>query len=144
MCLFSFNTGDLEAAAIAVRNKLAAKKGRDGITWRTKTAAELVKLLPLSTWARLVRRTYLPPDEQLHNIGRWWQTYILTEAAFVARVDGKVKTLVRGGQEGMDKFARVMANQLSLVEKGMLSGACGVVPATYSTALSTLWACSLD
>lgn len=123
MCLFSFNDDDLQTAAAIVRKRLAAsERGPGSIPWLTKTVKELIELLPLSTWTQLVRRKYLSPDEQLRNIELWWKTYVLAETAFVAVVDGKVKALVRGGKQGLERFAKVMASQLTLVEKGMLSG----------------------
>jgi hypothetical protein len=65
---------------------------------------------------------YVQPDQQLEKLTVWWKEFIDTPTAFVAVIDGKAKPLVRGGAEGLEKFKKVMASQLGLVEQGMLSG----------------------
>jgi hypothetical protein len=120
MSLFEFNQEDLSEAVPYVRDKLYAKTKQ--MKWRLMTQEELLLELPLSTWKRSVRRVYLQPDQQLRNLAAWWKEFIDTPTVFVALVNGKAKPLVRGGAEGLEKFKKVMASQLGLVQQGMLSG----------------------
>lgn len=83
----------------------------------------MVKELPLSTWKRTVRRVYLQPEKQLERLQAWYKEYIGNKNAFVdTTIEGKPRRLVRGGEEGLQKFELVLNSQLTLVRKGMLSG----------------------
>lgn len=115
MCLFDFHPDDLKAACRHIRR---VKK-----EWEFMTDESLVDLLPLKTWKRTVRRRYLQAAEQAARIIKWREHYILNEVAFVdTSVAGNARPLVHGGVEGLQKFQKVLASQLELVHKGMLSG----------------------
>ena len=91
--------------------------------YRFKSDEGLVNELPLRTWKRTVRRTYLQPEQQSARLDQWHQKYIVNKAAFVDNsVAGQARPLVRGGEEGLKKFEKVLSSQLELVHKGMLSG----------------------
>ena len=114
-CLFGFISTDLKPVCDIIRSRNS--------NFNFKTDADLVELLPLSTWRRTVRRVYLPPQIQLQRLEAWYMQYILNKAAFVdTTIPGKLHRLVRGDEEGLQKFAKVLNSQLELVRKGMLSG----------------------
>lgn len=115
MCFFDFNKEDVQAAC----NYQRTLKGE----WKSLSNEALLKLLPLKTWKRTVRRTYLPAEVQSARLNQWYETYITNEGAFVdTSVAGQARPLVRGGAEGKQKFDQMFQNQLQLVHKGMLSG----------------------
>jgi len=119
MCLFDFNKDDLSRTCAVIR-----KQKREH--W-CKSDQALVKLLPLSTFKRTVRRTYLPPEQQAERLERWYATYIEDKTVFVdTSVAGQARPLIRGGAEGLKEFKKVFQSQLQLVFKGMLSGRCHV------------------
>ncbi len=115
MCFFDFIKEDLQAACDYQRSLKEE--------WKNKSNEALVKLLPLKTWKRTVRRVYLPAEEQSARLNKWFEDYILNETAFVdTSVAGQARPLVRGGAEGRKRFQKVFEDQLVLVHKGMLSG----------------------
>jgi hypothetical protein len=115
--LFKFVEKDLKAACAHVR-----KTNPD---WANLSDVQLVDLLPLKTFKRIVRRVYLPPEVQAANLSSWLEEFINNESAFVdTSVAGQARPLVRGGAEGKAKFLKVFADQMKLVHKGMLSGEC--------------------
>ena len=84
---------------------------------------EMVKRLPLSTWKRIVRRRYLPGEQQAANLEAWYEKWIKTQGNFVDLSNrSKPKTLIRGGQEGLDNFNKVLRNHMELVHGEYLSG----------------------
>lgn len=113
--LFKFNLAQLNAAIIVVKQKLK-EKGEDYSEWST---AAIVKKLPLNTWQSTVQRVYLPGDEQVQRLEEWLDNYVRNPAIFV---DANGRTLVAGGQDGMDKFVRVFDSQLHLAQEEFLSG----------------------
>lgn len=116
MCLFDYNKEDLAAAA-----KVYRRKAKQPLF---VSPDQLVLRLPLSTWKRTVRRVYLPPEEQLARLKVWYDKFILDQLNFVDRSAGTLKGLVRGGKEGMERFTKVLCEQMELVQDGYLSGRC--------------------
>lgn len=115
MCFFDFIKEDLQAACDHLRSVKEE--------YKYKGNQALVRLLPLRTWKRTVRRVYLPAAEQSARLNMWLETYIANETAFMdTSVAGQARPLVRGGAEGRKKFEKVFADQMQLVHKGMLSG----------------------
>lgn len=116
MCLFDFHPEDLAAAC-----KLLHDKFPD--LYRFKTDLQMVMMLPLLTWKRTVRRVYIQPELQMERLEQWWKDYIDNQGAFIdTSVSGQARPLVRGGEQGLANFRKVMDSQLQLVRKGMLSG----------------------
>lgn len=129
LALFVWFEADLQAAAKVVRAAFKAKADR---LRKEKKIAEankyerlsnlhhtqLVEELPLSTWKRTVRRRYGPAERQSQQLGAWYTKYILDPTMFVA----EGKTLIHGGEQGLEKFNRVWHSQLELVNDSMLSG----------------------
>lgn len=114
-CLFNFDKADLNAVCKHLKSQ---KK-----EWETLSDEALVDMLPLSTWKRLVRREYLPGAVQAERINAWRQQYIIDEGVFVdTSTAGRVRTLVRGGVEGLAEFEKQLISQVELMNKDMLSG----------------------
>lgn len=130
-CYFDFVKKDLEAACRHLRTLK--------VEWQNLSDEALVKLLPLKTFKRTVRRIYLPRDVQAARLNTWMEDYIIKETAFVdTSVAGQARPLVRGGAEGKDKFLKMWADQMQLVHKGMLSGEC----CAWYAAPSVVWVLS--
>eukprot|EP00775_Hariotina_reticulata_P012129 gene12129-12267_t len=138
MCLFDFNKDDLSRACAVIRKQ---KK-----EYWCKSDQALVKLLPLSTFKRTVRRVYLPPEQQAERLEQWYATYIEDLTVFVdTSVAGQARPLIRGGAEGLKEFKKVFQSQLQLVFKGMLSDPPGVemyVEVGKTKSGLTLWRCT--
>ena len=129
LALFDFNEADLAAAAKVVRAAFKAKAARLRKDRKDDEAAKFERLsglhhtqlvleLPLSTWKRTVRRVYGPAGQQSERLAAWHAKYIEDATMFV--VEGK--TLIHGGEQGLDKFRSVWHSQLELVNEGLLSG----------------------
>ena len=116
LCHFEFNKRDLEAACQVLR-----KKTKD-MSLTFKSAEALVLSVPLSTFKRTVRRVYLPGPEQAANLEAWYKKYIMDPLCFVDVSGNKPKTLIRGGEEGLNSFNKTLTIQLGLVHQGLLSG----------------------
>jgi predicted membrane-bound spermidine synthase len=111
MAFFRFDSQQLAAAANVQRDKHPE--------YKNLSTAQLVNKLPLKTWQNTVRRVYLPGGEQVAALEKWSEKYIYSEAVFV---DGNGRTLIAGGQDGFDAFARVFQNQMALARDEYLSG----------------------
>ena len=129
LSLFDFNEDDLKAAAKVVRAAFKTKAAALRSVGKADEAAkytrlsnmhdtQLVQELPLSTWKRTVRRTYGPAERQSGRLAAWYAKYIEDPTMFVA----EGKTLIHGGQQGLDKFNNCWHSQLELVNEGLLSG----------------------
>jgi hypothetical protein len=112
LCLFDFNMSDL-AAAVTVKRKQDSKL-------QYKTLQQLLDELPLSTWKRNVRRTYVSPEVQVQRLQQWFETYVAVGST--KAVDMQGMHLVAGGDEGLRKFQQTFHNQLALSRDGYLSG----------------------
>jgi len=135
MCLFDFNSDDLNRTCTVIRKQKPEH-------WCRSDQA-LVKLLPLSTFKRTVRRIYQLPEEQARRLAQWYATYIDDLTTFVdTSVAGQARPLIRGGAEGLKQFKKMFQSQLELVFKGMLSGRCHVIMGCYiCNDLASLQAC---
>ncbi len=129
LSLFDWNEADLMAAAEVVRKAFKAKAARLKAAGKHDEAekffrlstmhhTQLVQEVPLSTWKRTVRRVYGPGERQSERLAAWYAKYIQDPTMFVA----EGKTLIHGGQQGLDKFNNIWYSQLKLVNEGMLSG----------------------
>jgi hypothetical protein len=128
LALSDFLKADLVAAARVVCAAFQAKANRlrkEGIAQEADRcerlgnmhASQLVLELPWELWKRTVRRVYGPAEKQSEALAACYAKYILDATMFV--VEGK--TLIYGGEQGLDKFRNVWHSQVELVNEGFLS-----------------------